>query len=304
VPRLAVIGYPVGHSRSPAMQTAALEALGLASEWSYGAVEVAPEGFESKVTELALSGYAGLNVTVPHKEAALALADEASDAARAIGAANTLSFAAERTAADDIEARPWIVAENTDAPGLLAALPSGVGSGKALVLGAGGAARAAIWALVEAGGRGVGAVVGEERARALPAAGGGDQRDRALAPRVDVWNRTTDRAAAVAAELGASAVEAPDQSAYELIVNTSAVGLRGEDPFEHLPLTADAFAPGQTIVDMVYGERPSALLAAAEGAGATTVDGLEVLVRQGALSLEIWTGRKAPIDIMRTAARA
>jgi shikimate dehydrogenase len=300
------------------MQTAALEALGLGGEWSYGAVEVAPEELESKVTELAMSGYAGLNVTVPHKQAALALADEASDAARRIGAANTLSFEADRTAADDVEARPWIVADNTDAPGLLAALPGSAPSGRALVLGAGGAARAAIWALVEVGGGNAGSTpadgeleAGRQSAIATPA---GAERFRAGVPlQVDVWNRTAARAVAVAEEfgatsvaeeLGASAVEAPDLFIYDLIVNTTAVGLRGEDPFEHLPLVPEGFHGGQTVVDMVYGERPSALLAAAADAGATTVDGLEVLVRQGALSLEIWTGREAPIDAMRAGARA
>src|SRR5664279_4112460 len=151
MPRLAVIGFPVGHSRSPAMQTAALAALGLGEEWSYGAVEVAPAGFESKLHELASAGYAGLNVTVPHKEAALALADEASDAARRIGAANTLSFRPDHSVGDDVDVRPWIAAENTDAPGLLAALPEGAPAGRALVLGAGGAARAAVWALAGEG---------------------------------------------------------------------------------------------------------------------------------------------------------
>ncbi|MBS1879030.1 MAG: shikimate dehydrogenase, partial [Actinobacteria bacterium] len=106
-----------------------------------------------------------------------------------------------------------------------------------------------------------------------------------------------------AAELGGEAVASPDQLDYELIVNTSAAGLRGEDPFEHLPLRADAFESEQVVVDMVYGERPSILLAAAEAAGASTVDGLEILVQQGALSLELWTGRKAPLAVMRAAAR-
>src|SRR4051794_29680535 len=174
MPRLAVIGYPVAHSRSPAMQNAALEQLGLAPEWSYEAVEASPADFERVVHDLAADGFAGLNVTVPHKEAALALADEASEGARAIGAANTLSFGAEHSVADDVGARPRIGAENTDAGGLLAALPAPPGQGeRALVLGAGGAARAAIWALVGAGAR------------------------------VEVWNRTAARAATVAAELGA-----------------------------------------------------------------------------------------------------
>jgi shikimate dehydrogenase len=263
VPRLAVIGHPVAHSRSPAMQTAALEALGLGEEWSYGAIDIAPEGLEARLRELATGGeFAGLNVTVPHKEAALVLADEASEAAREIGAANTLSFREGR-----------ILAENTDAAGLLGALPSHLPGDRALVLGAGGAARAAIWALV---------------------------RDEA---EVEVWNRTATRAEAVCAELGGTPVVEPDQSEYELIVNTSAAGLRGEDPFAHLPLVRDRFDPRQIVVDMVYGERPSPLLDAAASAGAITVDGLEILVQQGARSLQIWTGREPDLDVMRVAAR-
>jgi shikimate dehydrogenase len=263
VPRLAVIGYPVSHSRSPAMQNAALAELGLADEWSYEAVEAEPERFEAAVREMAAGGFVGANVTVPHKEAALALADTPSEAAREIGAANTLVFRNGR-----IEAR------NTDAGGLLAALPASPRGRRALVLGAGGAARAIVWALV-----GEGATV-------------------------EVWNRTASRAEAVCAELGGAAVADPDQGAYELIVNTSAAGLHGENPFEQLPLRPEAFAAGQTVLDLVYGERPSPLLAAAETAGATTVDGLEILVQQGALSLEIWTGRQPPIDVMRAAVRA
>lgn len=271
--RLAVLGFPVGHSRSPAMQNAALAELGLAEEWQYGAVEVAPEEFEERVRELAAEGFIGANVTVPHKEAALALADSASEAATEIGAANTLSFAhgAETGVAT-------IAAENTDAGGLLAALPGSARGRRALVLGAGGAARAAIWALARSG-----AVV--------DIAG------------TDVWNRTSSRAVAVAAELGAAPVDQPRIASYGIIVNTTAVGLRGEDPFGHLPLKPTDFDFDQVVVDMVYGERPSALLAAAAEQGATTVDGLEILVQQGALSLELWTGRRAPLAVMRAAAR-
>jgi shikimate dehydrogenase len=309
VPNLAVIGYPVGHSRSPAMQTAALTELGLAGEWTYGALEVAPEDFEAEVAELAAEGeYAGVNVTVPHKEAALAMADEASDAARAIGAANTLSFRGDQ-----------IVADNTDAGGLLRALPTSLavagdagdgasrpdaGDGahdetprRALVLGAGGAARAAIWALVNGGESapeidGVAARVAEDEP-AAPAR---------IAPfEVHVWNRTVERAESVAAALGARAVAEPDAANYALIVNTTAVGLAGEDTFEALPLSPDSFVAGQVVLDMVYGEDPSALLAAAEAAGAITVDGLEMLVQQGALSLRIWTGEEPSLEAMRAA---
>jgi len=262
VPRLAVLGYPIGHSRSPAMHSAALAELGLGEEWSYEAIEVAPDVFEARVRAMPGEGFAGANVTVPHKGAALFLADELSETAREIGAANTLLFV-------DDEIR----AENTDAEGFLRSLPGLPDSTRALVLGAGGAARAIVWALLREGAA------------------------------VEVWNRTELRSQHLCEELGGSAVGAPDQTAYELIVNTTAVGLAGEDPFAELPLIADAFGSSQTVVDMVYGAEPTALLRAAAAAGTTTVDGIEILVQQGALSLETWTGRPAPLDTMRAAAR-
>jgi multiple sugar transport system ATP-binding protein len=109
---------------------------------------------------------------------------------------------------------------------------------------------------------------------------------------------------AIHAEVEANPAVELNQGAFELIVNTTAVGLHGEDPFDHLPLRRDGFGPGQVVVDVVYGDRPSTLLQAATAAGATTVDGIEVLVQQGALSFEIWTGREPPLDVMRAAARA
>ena len=276
MPRLAVIGHPVAHSRSPAMQNAALAALGLGEDWNYEAIDVAPEGFGQLLRALVAEGFAGANVTVPHKHAALTLADVAVESARAIGAANTLVFAGGR-----------IEAHNTDAGGLIAALPSSPRERRALVLGAGGAARAVVWALRREGAR------------------------------VEVWNRTPSRAEEICAELGGTQVADPDQGAYELIVNTSAAGLDGENPFDHLPLEEAGLgehlpeAPlhpgefaGQVVVDMVYGDQPSGLLAVAKANGATVVDGIEVLVQQGALSLRIWTEREPPIDVMRAAARA
>jgi shikimate dehydrogenase len=260
VPRLAVLGHPVSHSRSPAMQNAALAALGLA-DWRYEAIDATPDAFEATVGELVATGYAGVNVTVPHKEAALTLAGEASEASRQIGAANTLVFA-EQT----------IEAHNTDADGLLASLPDPPRDQRALLLGAGGAARAALWALLWEGAK------------------------------VEVWNRTPERAEAICEELGGRPVVAPRQESYDLIVNTSAAGLDGGDPFEHLPLRRGGFTDHQTVVDMVYGERRSRLLKAAEGARAAVVDGLEILVQQGARSLEIWTGREPDLDVMRSAA--
>jgi shikimate dehydrogenase len=282
MPRLAVLGHPVAHSRSPAMQNAALAALGLGEEWRYEAIDVAPEEFEARVRAMPAEGFVGANVTVPHKLAALALAGGASDGAREIGAANTLVFGPA-----------GIEAHNTDAGGLIATLPEPPQGRRALVLGAGGAARAAIWALGRAGAS------------------------------VDIWNRTPARAETIRVEVterarhlelkvevGTIEVDTResaselDQSRYELIVNTTAVGLKGEDPFEHLPLRRDGFGPRQVVVDMVYGDAPSSLLAAAAEAGSTTVDGIEVLVQQGALSLRLWTYREAPIEVMRAAARA
>jgi shikimate dehydrogenase len=260
--RLAVLGKPISHSRSPDMHNAALAELGMAGEWSYEAIEVSPDRFEERVRTLAGEGFVGANVTVPHKGAALALADSLSETAREIGAANTLSFA-------DGE----VQAENTDAAGFLAALPRSPGGARALVLGAGGAGRAVVWALLREGAE------------------------------VDVWNRTELRSRHLCEELGGRAVAEPSPAAYDLIVNTTAVGLEGEDPFYELPLTSVAFGAGQTLVDLVYGREPTALLVAADAAGATVVDGVEVLARQGALSFEIWTGREAPLEAMRAAAR-
>ncbi len=261
--RLAVLGHPVAHSRSPAMHNAAFAALGLGDQWSYEALDVAPDELESRLEDMAQQEFVGANVTVPHKGAALALADDMSETAREIGAANTLSFADGRVRAD-----------NTDAQGLLDALAESPQGKRTLVLGAGGAARAIVWALVREGAE------------------------------VDVWNRTPLRSDHLCEELGGRpAGPSPDAGDYALIVNSTAVGLRGEDPFTELPLRPDGFARGQTVVDLVYGGGQTPLLAAAVGAGARVVDGIEVLVCQGALSFRIWTGREAPLDAMRTAAR-
>jgi shikimate dehydrogenase len=260
--RLAVLGHPIAHSRSPVMHGAALAELGLAGEWSYEAIDLAPDQFEPRVRAMAAAGFVGANVTVPHKGAALSLADSLSETAREIGAANTLSFASAE-----------IHADNTDAQGLLDSLPSSPQGKRTLILGAGGAARAAVWALVREGA------------------------DAA------VWNRTALRAEHLCGELGGAPVETPEVGSYELIVNTSAAGLGGGDPFAELPLDPAGFGSGQVVVDLVYGEQPSQLLAAAEARGATVVDGIEVLVRQGALSLAIWTGSEPSLKVMRAAAR-
>jgi shikimate dehydrogenase len=275
VNRLAVLGHPVSHSRSPAMQTAALEALGLAGEWSYEAIDLAPEEFAQRARALPSEGFVGVNVTIPHKEAALATADEASPAAQQIGAANTLSFRHDA-----------IRAENTDASGLLAALPGSVDGSTALVLGAGGSARAAVWALA---GQGASVSVwnrtgsrADELVRDLAVAGAGTQAEGRLAP------VSGDQARA---------------SSYELIVNCTAIGMADEDPFEHLPLDPERFDAEIVLVDLVYAGSESRLVAEARRRSAQAIDGLEVLARQGADSLKIWTGMDPPLDVMREAAR-
>jgi shikimate dehydrogenase len=262
--RLGVLGWPVAHSRSPAIHNAALAALGM-GDWHYQLLPVPPELFAETTRGLGGAGFVGANVTIPHKQAALALADSASEAASAIGAANTLSFAADGT----------IAAENTDAPGLIAAIGEPLAGKRALVLGAGGSARAAVWALREAG-----------------------------AAEVAIWNRTGSRAASLARELDARAVSAPERA--ELLVNCTAVGLApapGEE-LGQLGLTPTLIGQFETVVDLVYRDGATELLVAAHAQGARTLDGLEVLVAQGALSLELWTGREAPLQAMRQAARA
>ena len=199
---------------------------------------------------------------MPHKQAALAIADRATVAAQEIGAANTLTFGPE-----------GVTADNTDAPGLLDALEGPVRGKKALLLGAGGAARAVLWALNGAGAK------------------------------VSVWNRTETKAAELVSVLGGTLSPDPDVSEFDLVVNASAAGLGGQGGIDELPVDPAGFGPSQIVVDMVYGDEPSTLLTAAAVNGARTVDGLEILVRQGALSLALWTGREPSLDVMREAAR-
>ncbi len=249
--RYGVLGWPVGHSRSPAM----MQAAGLGR---YQRLPVAPAAFADTVRALGASGFKGANVTIPHKEAALALATSASDAARAIGAANTLTFGHGGE----------IVADNTDAPGLMAALEGRVPR-SACVLGAGGSARAVVWALTQAG------------------------------TDVSVYNRTPERAR----KLGARVVSAP--VAAEILVNCTSVGLDpSSNPFKELPGLADVLGEYGSVVDLVYRAGGTVLIAEAQKRGASVVDGLEILVRQGALSFTLWTGRPAPLDTMRAAVRA
>jgi shikimate dehydrogenase len=260
--RLGVLGWPVAHSRSPQMMGAALLASGL-RDWRYQRLPVPAELFAETAAALPGAGFRGANVTIPHKRAALALADECSDTARAIGAANTLLF----------EPSGAIVADNTDAPALLGALPASPRGKTALVLGAGGSARAAVWALVSAG-----------------------------AADVRVWNRHFQRAEELCAELGGRPVRNAEPA--DLVVNCTPVGLDGNgDEFKQLPVRADELAMSGCLIDFVYGREETQLVGVARASGVAVVGGLDLLVGQGALSFERFTGLPAPVEEMRAAAR-
>jgi shikimate dehydrogenase len=265
--RLGVVGWPVAHSRSPAIQNAALRATGLGEGWRYQRLPVPPELFDETVRALPAAGFRGVNITIPHKAVGLALATSFSARAGAIGAVNTLLFQPDG----------GIHADNTDAPALTDALAAIVPlSGcRALVLGAGGTARASVWALLDAG-----------------------------AAEVYVWNRTEARAQELCAELGGTPVGAATPGgSIDVVVNATSIGLREGDslldlpPFVHPPRLGDYKA----VVDFAYGEDEAPLLKAARHAGVPTIDGLELLVGQGALGFELFTGRPAPLEAMRAA---
>jgi shikimate dehydrogenase len=242
------------------MHNAALAAAGLGG-WRYLKLPLPPERFAETVRALPAAGFRGINVTIPHKEAALALATESTGVAAAVGAANTLTFGSAGA----------VHADNTDVPGLLEALPVDPAGRTALVLGAGGAARAAVYALRSAG-----------------------------AAEVLVWNRTRVRAERLVAALGGRVADAPEDAA--LIVNCTSVGLRADDqPFKSLPLEADTLGVGSCVVDMVYRPGGTRLLAEARRRGATVVTGTEILIAQGAASFERWTGTTASRKAMRAA---
>ena len=257
--RLGVLGWPVAHSLSPAIQNAALRAAGL-SEWRYQLLPAPPEAFDELVRALPAAGFRGVNVTLPHKSAALGVATDPTPRAREIGAANTLTFESDGS----------IVADNTDAAAVTALVPIKLTGATALVLGAGGSARAAVWALKHAG-------VAEVR----------------------IWNRTPERAQALARELGA--IPVGSAAPADILVNCTTVGLDGCNSLEGLPIGAGGLAGFRCLVDLVYTQRPTALVCEAAEHGIPAVDGLEFLIAQGAESFERFTGRPASVPAMRAA---
>jgi shikimate dehydrogenase len=254
--RLGVLGWPVAHSLSPRIQNAALAAAGR-GDWRYQLLPAPAHLLGELIHALPGAGFAGVNVTIPHKPQALRLATGATPRARAIGAANTLTFGP----GGEIEA------DNTDAPALVAALPFEMAGRSALVLGAGGSARAAVWALLDAG-----------------------------ASSVRVWNRTSERARELCAQLGGD----PETSVRpaDVLINCTSVGLDGSSPFDALPVSANELTSYACVADLVYTDRGTRLIDAARERGVATVDGLELLIGQGAIAFERFTGSPAPIEAM------
>jgi shikimate dehydrogenase len=279
--RVALLGHPVGHSRSPAMHNAAFRELGL--DWRYEALDVPPERFTELLARLPGQGFVGANVTIPHKLRALEAADESTDVARAVGAANTLSFVDGLVRADNTDVAGFLTALREQAP----AAPAGM---RALVLGAGGAARAVVYALLSAG-----------------------------TDKVTIWNRHLERAdmlvssfANIARNKALQSEKDPSMASFDLVVNATSLGMRDphaspeppadDDFFKAVPLSADELDDRITVVDLVYRHDRTPLVRAARARGSRCVDGFDVLIHQGAASFRIWTGMQPPLGAMRSGA--
>lgn len=262
IPLAGVIGHPIAHSRSPALHGYWLKTYGLPGH--YVPMDVAPADLETVLRSLPKAGFVGANVTVPHKEAALRLADHVSDRASVIGAANTLVFRADGS----------IHADNTDGYGFMQNLRAGAPDwvpqdGPAVVFGAGGAARAVLQALAEAG-----------------------------VPEILLTNRTRSRADHLKEEFGQriSVVDWVQAGNVienaELVVNTTSLGMQGQ-PELRVPL--DGLQPGTVVTDLVYTPLKTRLLEQAEAAGCTVVDGLGMLLHQAVPGFERWFGLRPEV---------
>jgi shikimate dehydrogenase len=263
--RAYLFAHPVGHSISPALHAAAFVHCGIPG--SYAAVDVPPEDLPARVQSLRGEGVLGANLSLPLKEQVLELVDTCGDEVRAIGAANTVVHRGGR-----------LIARNTDASGLLAALEAAGCSGaeQALVIGAGGAARAAAYALASWGSC------------------------------VHLINRGEQRAVRVREELGLRglATSRPEELPWAeigLIVQATSAGLN--DP-ESAPLELPALPQRPVVMDMIYRPRWTKLLRQAAAQGCPLVFGLEMLLHQAAGSFALWTGLQVPTAVLREAARA
>ena len=271
--RLGIIGHPIGHSISPAFQQAALDAIGFSAV--YRPFDVPPDEVADFINGLRTPETLGVNVTVPHKEAVIPHLDEVDDWAAAAGAVNTI-----------VNRDGRLTGHNTDGAGFLRALQDGAGfdpQGKtALILGAGGSARAVVYALTRAG-----------------------------AARLIIANRTPQRAqnlAQIAAENGIPAQAIPLADAAQaaadaaLIVNCTSLGMLHGPDETAAPLTAAHIPAAALVNDLVYNPPETPLLRQADRAGAAVLGGIQMLVYQGAASFEMWTGQPAPVPVMLRAA--
>ena len=272
---LGIIGSPIGHSISPVFQQAALDHLGI--DANYQAWEVASEGLGEFLQGLRQPGKLGINVTVPHKEAVIPFLDQVDEGAREAGAVNTI-----------VHRDGSLTGYNTDSHGFLQALRDArdfrCGGKRVLVLGAGGAARGVVLALIR-----------EEVAELVIA-------NRTLARGERLASIAKERGIACKAievtwdDLALAAVSA------DLIVNCTTVGMsHGPDPGSSL-LLQQQIPPTALVYDLVYNPIETPLLRAAIQAGASTLGGIQMLVHQGAASFELWTGKPAPIPVMLEAA--
>lgn len=257
--RAAVIGWPVSHSLSPLIHATWAAREGVNARYEAIAVEPSDDAFRTRISDLRAEGFAGVNVTIPHKERALKIADRASAAATAIGAANMLTFAAD-----------GVLAENSDAAAIsdiIKGLPAPPSS--ALVLGAGGAARGIVFALANG----------------------------ARPPKIILANRTRARAEEIAAIANAEVIDWSQRSDVldnaDLIVNATSLGMKGQPPLE---IDDSRFKEGAVILDIVYAPLETPLLAAAKARGCRAIDGLEMLMRQAAPGYRAWLGNKAEVD--------
>lgn len=283
---VGVLGDPVRHSLSPAMHNAAIAELEL--DWAYLALPVAAADLAVVLRALAAIDCRGLNVTLPHKQAAAELAEELTPLARRLGAVNTLVRR---------EGGGWL-GTNTDVEGFLAPLRP-LSAREALVLGCGGSARAVVAGLVDLGLERI-RVAGRDAARLEPFIRSCTDWAPGLEPLV--WGPDST---GPADPLGAALASA------DLVVNTTPVGMASAgDPAaaERSPLRPDqiaALSPATTVYDLIYTPRPTTLLRLARQQGCRTIDGLEMLVQQGAASLRLWSGvQEMPVIAMRAAALA
>lgn len=263
IPLAGVIGFPVGHSKSPRLHRYWLQKYGLKGD--YVPLHIHDDDLESALRTMPKMGFVGANVTIPHKTKVLGIADQISDRATLIGAANTLIFREDGT----------IYADNTDGYGFMANLRQGAPewdpkSGPAAVLGAGGAARAILVALADAG-----------------------------VPEIFLSNRTRTKAEALKAEFGAR-IKVVDwvQAGNMLddavtVINTTSLGMVGA---AELRVPLDALKPGMLVTDIVYTPLKTRLLQEAERAGCTVVDGLGMLLHQGVPGFERWFGMRPDVD--------